>query len=74
MSIKTKALLQAIGVTLSVIGASLGTTYLLSLLSEDAPAIFSITLLLGLLCYMAYSFLLSRMESQEILKRLNNLK
>jgi len=74
MSIKTKALLQAIGVTLSVIFGSLGITYLLSSLNEDAPAIFSIIILLGLMCYMAYSYLLSRLESQEILKKLNNIK
>jgi hypothetical protein len=74
MSIKTKALLQAIGVTFSVIGASLGTVYLLSLLGPQAPAIFSIGMLLGMMCYLAYGFLLNRLEAKEILDKLNNRK
>jgi xanthosine utilization system XapX-like protein len=74
MNIKTKALLQAVGVTFSVIGAAVGVTYLLSLLSPAGPAIFSCGMLIGLSCYMAYSFILTRLESQEILKRLNNTK
>jgi hypothetical protein len=74
MSIKTKALLQAIGVTFSVIGASLGTVYLLSLLGPQAPAIFSIGILLGMMCYIAYGFLLNRLEYKEILDKLNNRK
>lgn len=69
MSIKTKALLQAIGVTLTVVGASLGTNYLLSKLGPDAPAIFSCALLLGMLCYMSYNLILSRLESKEILDK-----
>jgi threonine/homoserine/homoserine lactone efflux protein len=74
MNIKTKALLQAIGVTFSVIVTALGVTYLLSLLSSDAPALFSIGALLGIMCYLAYTYILSRLESQEILEKLNSTK
>ena len=74
MNIKTKALLQAIGVTFSVIVTALGVTYLLSLLSSDAPALFSIGVLLGIMCYLAYTYILSRLESQEILEKLNSIK
>jgi xanthosine utilization system XapX-like protein len=74
MSIKTKALLQAIAAVALIIGTVVGTTYLLSLLSPDAPAIFSIGLLLGVFLYMTYSLILSRLESKEILDKLNSNK
>ena len=74
MSIKTKALLQAIGAVGLIIGTAIGTTYLLSLLSPSAPAIFGTCILLGIFFYMTYSLILSRLESQEILKKLNNIK
>jgi len=74
MSIKTKALVQAIALVMLMIGTSLTTIYLLSLLGPEAPAILGSVLLLGVLLYMTYSFVLHRLESQEILKRLNNSK
>ena len=74
MSIKTKALLQAIGAVILIIGTSIGTTYLLSLLSPSAPAIFSCGILLGVFLYMTYSLILSRLESKEILTKLNSTK
>lgn len=74
MSIKTKALFQAILVTFGVLGTALGTTYLLSLLSPQAPTYLSLGVLIGALIYMAYTFLLSRLESQEILKSINITK
>lgn len=74
MSIKTKALLQAIVAVVLIVGTSMGTTYLLAMLDPQAPAIVSIGMLLGVFLYMTYGFILSRLESQEILKRLNNNK
>jgi Na+/phosphate symporter len=74
MSIKTKALLQAIGAVGLIIGTAIGTTYLLSLLSPSAPAIFGTCILLGIFFYMTYSLILSRLESQEILDKLNSTK
>jgi hypothetical protein len=74
MSIKTKALLQAIAAVVLIIGTSMSTTYLLSLLSPAAPAIISIGLLLGLFLYMTYNLILNRLESQEILNKLNSTK
>jgi hypothetical protein len=74
MSIKTKALLQAIVAVVLIVGTSMGTTYLLSMLDPQAPAIVSIGMLLGIFLYMTYNFILNRLESQEILKRLNNIK
>lgn len=71
MSIKTKALLQAIAAVVLVIGTATGTSYLLSLLSPAAPAILSTCLLLGVFFYLTYSLILNRLESQEILNRLN---
>jgi len=74
MSIKTKALFQAIAAVVLIVGTSMGTTYLLAMLDPQAPAIVSIGMLLGVFLYMTYGFILSRLESQEILKRLNNNK
>jgi len=72
MSIKTKALLQAIAAVALIIGTGVGTTCLLSLLSPVAPAIFSIGLLLGVFFYMTYGLILNRLESKEILDKLNS--
>lgn len=72
MSIKTKALLQTIAAVVLVIGTAVGTQYLLSLLSPVAPTILSICLLLGVFFYLTYSLILNRLESQEILNKLNN--
>jgi hypothetical protein len=74
MSIKTKALLQAIAAVVLIIGTSFVTTYLLSLLSPAAPAIFACGALLGIFLYMTYGLILSRLESKEILDKLNNRK
>ena len=74
MSIKTKALLQAIAAFGLIIGIGVGTTYLLSLLSPVAPAIFSTGLLLGVFFYMTYGLILNRLESKEILNKLNSNK
>jgi hypothetical protein len=74
MSIKTKALLQAIAAVVLIIGTSLGTVYLLSLLDPIAPTILSCVMLLAVFLYMTYNFILNRLESQEILKRLNDIK
>jgi uncharacterized membrane protein YfcA len=74
MSIKTKALLQAIAAVVLIIGTSLGTVYLLSLLDPIAPTILSLVMVLAVFLYMTYNFILNRLESQEILKRLNDIK
>ena len=74
MSIKTKALLQAIVAVVLIVGTSIGTTYLLSMLDPHAPTIVSIGMLLGIFLYMTYNFILNRLESLEILKKLNNIK
>jgi hypothetical protein len=74
MSIKTKALLQAIAAVILIIGTSLGTVYLLSMLDPQAPAIVSIGMLLGVFLYMTYGLILNRLESKEILDKLNSTK
>jgi len=74
MSIKTKALLQAVAAVVLIIGTSMGTIYLLSMLDPQAPAIVSIGMLLGVFLYMTYGFILNRLESKEILDKLNSTK
>ena len=74
MSIKTKALLQAIAAVVLIIGTSFCTTYLLAMLDPQAPAIVSIGMLLGVFLYMTYGFILNRLESKEILDKLNSTK
>jgi hypothetical protein len=74
MSIKTKALLQAIAAVGLIIGTSFCMTYLLAMLDPQAPTIVSIGMLLGIFFYMTYSLILSRLESKEILDKLNSTK
>ena len=74
MSIKTKALLQAIGAVVLIIGTSVGMNYLLAILDPQAPTIVSIGMLLGVFLYMTYSLILNRLESKEILDKLNSNK
>ena len=74
MSIKIKALFQAIGAVVLIIGTSIGMNYLLAMLDPQAPTIVSIGVLLGIFFYMTYSLILSRLESKEILDKLNSNK
>jgi hypothetical protein len=74
MSIKTKALLQSIGAVVLIIGTSIGMNYLLAMLDPQAPTIVSIGMLLGIFFYMTYSLILSRLESKQILDKLNSNK
>lgn len=74
MTLKQKALFQAIAAVVLIIGTSLGTTYLLAMLDPQAPAIVSIGMLLGAFLYMTYGLILNRLESKEILDKLNSTK
>ena len=74
MSINTKALVQTILIVTGLIGGSVLLSYLLSLIDTAAPAIFSCTMLVGVLGYGVYGLVKYRIESEEILNKLNSTK
>ena len=67
-----KALLQTFYFILSILVVSVGTTYLLSLLGPEAPAIAGCILVFGAIAYGSYGLILYRLQQQEILDKLNN--
>jgi len=71
MTINQKALVQTILVVASVIGGALGTTYLLSLLGPQAPAIAGCVLLLGVFTYMTFGIVKNRLEYNQKLEEIN---
>ena len=70
MTLNQKALLQTIAIVLAVVGGSAGTTYLLSLLGPQAPAIAGCTLLLGVLVYLTFGIVKNRLEYQQKLEEI----
>ena len=71
MTLNQKAALQTLAILLSVVGGSVGITYLLSLLGPQAPAIFACTLLLGLFVYMTFGIVKNRLEYTQKLEEIN---
>ena len=71
MTLNQKAALQTIAVVASVIGGALGTTYLLSLLGPQAPAIAGCVLLLGMFIYMTFGIVKNRLEYNQKLEEIN---
>ena len=62
MTINQKAALQTVAIIVAMVGGSAGTTYLLSLLGPQAPAIAGCTLLLGVFGYMTFGIVKNRLE------------
>ena len=71
MTLNQKAALQTVAVLLAVIGGSVGTTYLLSLLGPQAPAIAGCILLLGVFAYMTFGLVKNRLEYTQKLEDVN---
>ena len=71
MTLNQKAALQTVAVLLAVIGGSVGTTYLLSLLGPQAPAIAGCILLLGVFAYMTFGLVKNRLEYTQKLEEVN---
>ena len=71
MTLNQKAALQTLAVMIAVVGGSAVTTYVLSLLGPDAPAIAGITLLLSVLAYLTFHMVRDRLEYTQKLEELN---
>ena len=71
MTLNQKAALQTVAVMIAVVGGSAVTTYVLSLLGPDAPAIAGITLLLSVLAYLTFHMVRDRLEYTQKLEELN---
>lgn len=72
MNINLKALLYTVGFLSSVVGITLGGSYLLSVLDPAYPGYVSIGMLLGALVYLTFNMIKYRLEREETLKQLNN--
>ena len=70
MTLNQKAALQTVAIIVAVVGGSAGTTYLLSLLDPQAPAIAGCTLLLGVLVYLTFGIVKNRLEYQQKLEEI----
>lgn len=71
MTLNQKALLQTIAIVLAVVGGSAGTTYLLSLLGPQAPAIAGCIFLLVVFGYLTFDIVKNRLEYQQKLEEIN---
>ena len=71
MTLNQKAALQTLAIIMAVIGGSLGTTYLLSLLGPQAPAIAGCILLLSVFAYMTFGLVKNRLEYNQKLEEIN---
>jgi uncharacterized membrane protein YfcA len=71
MTLNQKAALQTLAIIVAIIGGSLGTTYLLSLLGPQAPAIAGCALLLGMFVYMTFGIVKNRLEYNQKLEEIN---
>lgn len=71
MTLNQKALLQTVAILVAIVGGSVGTTYLLSLLGPQAPAIAGCVLLLGVFAYMTFGLVKNRLEYNQKLEEIN---
>lgn len=74
MTVKQKALLQTAGIIAIIIGSSVGISLILQMLTPDQIINGFAVLSIALLIYSMYGVVLSRLEYQETLKKLNNIK
>ena len=71
MTLNQKALVQTIAIVAGVIGFSVASTYLLSLLGPQAPAVAGCILLLAVFFYMTFGLVKNRLEYNQKLEELN---
>jgi uncharacterized membrane protein YfcA len=74
MTVKQKALLQTAGIIAIIIGSSVGISLILQMLTPDQIINGFAVLSIALLIYSMYGVVLSRLEYEETLKKLNNIK
>ena len=71
MTLNQKAAIETVAIIVAVVGGSAGTTYLLSLLGPQAPAIAGCALLLSVLVYLTFGIVKNRLEYQQKLEEIN---
>jgi uncharacterized membrane protein YfcA len=74
MTVKQKALLQTAGIIAIIIGSSVGISLILQMLTPEQIINGFAVLSIALLIYSMYGVVLSRLEYEETLKKLNNIK
>jgi uncharacterized membrane protein YfcA len=74
MTVKQKALLQTAGIIAIIIGSSVGISLILQMLTPDQIITGFAVLSIAALIYSMYGVVLSRLEYEETLKKLNNIK
>jgi len=74
MTVKQKALLQTAGIIAIIIGSSVGISLILQMLTPDQIITGFAMLSIAALIYSMYGVVLSRLEYEETLKKLNNIK
>ena len=74
MTVKQKALLQTAGIIAIIIGSSVGISLILQMLTPDQIINGFAVLSIAALAYSMYGVVLSRLEYEETLKKLNNIK
>jgi hypothetical protein len=74
MTVKQKALLQTAGIIAVIVGGSVGISLILQMLTPNQIITGFAVLSIAALAYSMYGVVLSRLEYQETLKKLNNIK
>jgi hypothetical protein len=74
MTVKQKALLQTAGIVAGILVSSIGVTLILEQLTREQILFTLGAGSIALLVYSMYGVVLSRLEYQETLKKLNNIK
>lgn len=71
MTLNQKAALQTVAILTAVVSGSIGSTYLLSLLGPEAPAIAGCVLLLSVFTYMTFGIVKNRLEYTQKLEEID---
>ena len=71
MNLKIKALVHTVCLIVGTIAVSLGVTYIGSLLTRDQVGWILASAVVGLFIYLVYGIMLSRLEYQATVEKLN---
>ena len=74
MTVKQKALLQTAGIVAGILVSSIGVTLIMEQLTREQILFTLGAGSIALLIYSMYGVVLSRLEYEETLKKLNNIK
>lgn len=72
MSIKMKAFIQTVALVVGIVTISVLMAYGIKALDRETAAYLGATAIFGFLFYSMYGLVLSRLESQETLKKLSD--